>query len=226
MSSPPTSPLPTETAAPVAEPERLTRWRARTLGRSTGTDLAYCAGVVALAALALWSGDHAAQHLSPGGATSVARLLDDLELPRMLPNAPLARDDGTETRLWTIATAPHTILTFYAPWCGPCQEELPILVSGMSAHADRLAVVVGPDEEPTEVRKKLDNLGLKDLHYHVDAKRELEAGGRVTALPTTFLIGPMGRVRDRIVGYSGFRLHMLIFKATGSDTPSPREDGG
>jgi thiol-disulfide isomerase/thioredoxin len=194
------------------------------LRRASRADVVYCAGVLALTGLTLWSGHRAARHLSPEGAQSAARLLDDLELPGALPNAPLVRDDGMETRLWEVTTAPRTLLTFYAPWCGPCQEELPALVSGTSAHPNRLAVVVGPDEDQAEVRKQLDNLGLKDLRFHIDAKRELEGGGRVTALPTTFLMGRMGRVQERIVGYSGFRLQMLIYKATTGEN-FPVDDG-
>ncbi len=135
-----------------------------------------------------------------------------------MPNAALVRDDGVPARFWDITRAPRTIVSFYAPWCGPCQEELPLLARLISKTPDRLAVVVGGDEDPSEVRKKLENLGLKDLHFYVDASRQLESGGRVTALPTTFLIRRMGRVQERIVGYSGFRLQMLIMKATGDDT--------
>ena len=207
-------------ASAPAQPEILTRWRARTLRRFTGVDVAYCGTVVGLVALALWSGHAAARHLSPSGAESVSRLLDDLELPSVLPNAPLVRDDGANTRLWDASTGPRTLISFYAPWCAPCQEELPMLVTATSAQPERLMVVVGPDEEAVEVRKKLDDLGLKDLRYYVDAKRELEAGGRVTALPTTFLIGRAGRVKERIVGYSAFRLHMLTIKALTGETPS------
>ncbi len=209
------TPLPEPAAADV-----ITRWRARTLRRATAVDIAYCSTVLGLVALALWSGHAAARHLSPSGAESVSRLLDDLELPSVLPNAPLLRDDGANTKLWDVSTAPRTIVSFYAPWCAPCQEELPTLVTSISGKPERLMVVVGPDEETVEVRRKLDNLGLKDLHYYVDAKRELEAGGRVTALPTTFLIGRLGRVQERIVGYSGFRLQMLAFKALGGEAPS------
>jgi len=86
-------------------------------------------------------------------------------------------------------------------------------------------VIVGPDEEPAEVRKKLDNLGLKDQRYHVDTRREVETGGRVSALPTTFLIGRMGRVHERIVGYSEFRLRMLISKSAAGETASSTDDG-
>jgi thiol-disulfide isomerase/thioredoxin len=207
-------------ASGPSQQEVLTRWRARTLRRFTRVDVAYCGTVVGLVALALWSGHAAARHLSPSGAESVSRLLDDLELPSVLPNAPLVRDDGANTKLWDVSTAPRTLVSFYAPWCAPCQEELPMLVKSISGKPERLMVVVGPDEEPVEVRKKLDDLGLKDLRYYVDAKRELEAGGRVTALPTTFLIGRLGRVQERIVGYSGFRLQMLAFKALGGEAPS------
>jgi hypothetical protein len=74
-------------------------------------------------------------------------------------------------------------------------------------------VVVGADEEAGEVRRKLDNLGLKDLRYHVDTDGQVQAGGRVTALPSTFLLGPGGRVLERVVGSSEFRLQMLVYKA-------------
>jgi len=218
MSGSPASASAVAAPVPVSDGERLTPWTARLLRRATGIDLAYCAAVLLLAALALGSGNASARHLSPDGARSAAKLLDELELPRALPNALLARDDGTEARLWDVAVGPRTIVTFYAPWCAPCQEELPILVQGTSAHPDRLAVIVGPDEEPAEVRKKLDNLGLKDQRYHVDTRREVETGGRVSALPTTFLIGRMGRVHERIVGYSEFRLRMLISKSAAGET--------
>jgi thiol-disulfide isomerase/thioredoxin len=210
----PPSPTPPDPSAP---PELLKLQRAWMLRRATALDIAYCAAVLSLATLALGLGRAAARHVSPEGARSVSSLLDELELPRALPNAPLVRDDGSAARFWEITKAPRTIVTFYAPWCGPCQEELPILVRQTATASDRLAVVVGADEEPHEVRKKLENLGLKDLHFYVDASRQLESGGRVTALPTTFLVRRLGRVQERIVGYSGFRLQMLIVKATNDD---------
>jgi len=200
-----------------AESEALSHGRARAMRRATRGDLVHAGILLALATVALSSGHAAARHLSPGGARVASSLLDDLELPTALPNATLTTPGGPEARLWDLTRGPRTVLTFYAPWCGPCQEELPMLVAGTSDQPERLVVVVGADEDPAEVRTKLDNLGLKDLPFHVDARRELAGGARVTALPTTFLLGPAGRVRDRIVGYSGFRVQMLAYRAGHDD---------
>jgi thiol-disulfide isomerase/thioredoxin len=191
----------------------LTPWTARVLRRATKADALYGTCIVLLAVLSVWSGRAAAHRLSPAGASSASLLLDELDLPGALPNAPLTRDDGVTTRLHELTREPRTIVTFYAPWCGPCQEELPVLVRGTSQHPGRLAVVVGADEEAREVRRKLDNLGLKDVRYYVDADGQVHAGGRVTALPSTFLLGRAGRVLDRVVGNSEFRLQMLMYKA-------------
>lgn len=195
----------------------MTPFQARFLHRATRADAAYCCAVLAFAALALVAGNAAARYLSPDGAQTTSGLLDELELPRVLPNALLTRDDGVQTRFWDLTTAPRTILSFYAPWCAPCQEELPMLMTSNREHPERLVVVVGADEDPVEVRQKLDNLGFRDLRYQVDATRQLESGGRVSALPTTFLLGRKGRVYERIVGYSGFRLYALMAKASSDE---------
>src|SRR5262249_31796454 len=142
--------------------------------RPTRADALYGLCVLALAGVSVWSGRVAARSLSPDGAASASRLLDELELPGALPNAMLTGDDGSATRLHALARESRTILTFYAPWCGPCQEELPALVRGTGQDPGLLVVVVGADEDAREVRRQLDNLGLKDLRYQVDTEGQLQ----------------------------------------------------
>ena len=200
-------------------------WRARLLRGANRGDLGYSAALVILAALSLWSGHAAARYLTPRGASRAASLLEDLETPASLPNAPLTREDGSPTRLFDLLNGKRTLVSFYAPWCGPCQVELPQLVRGVNARPECLVVVVGPDEDLQEVRRKLDNLDLRGIHFHVDSQGALASAGRVTALPTTFLVAKAGRVHERLVGQSEYRLQMLISQATGNDTSEAEADG-
>jgi thiol-disulfide isomerase/thioredoxin len=200
----------------------LTPWTARLLRRATKADALYGTCVIALAVLSVWSGRVAAHRLSPDGAGSASQLLDELELPSALPNAALTRDDGVKTRLHELTGEPRTIMTIYAPWCGPCQEELPVLVRGTSQHPGRLAVVVGADEEAKEVRRKLDNLGLKDLRY-VDT----DSGCRPGAGDCSSFDVPARRAGRVLDGSSEtrIRLQMLMYKATNEGAmPFAHED--
>jgi hypothetical protein len=86
-------------------------------------------------------------------------------------------------------------------------------VASTASEPDRLLVVVGGDEEARALRQQLANIGLEKIRYYVDTKDELATGGRVTALPTTLLLAPHGRVRDRVQGVNAFRLGMLEMRS-------------
>jgi thiol-disulfide isomerase/thioredoxin len=174
--------------------------------------------LVVLAGVAVIGNRVASRHSAPDSAQGSSTMLDDVELPRSVPNAYLIRDDGVAETLFELTRGPRTIVAVYAPWCQPCQVELPRLVEGLAKVPESLVVVVGNDEDPVLVRRQLDNLGLKALHYHVDAKEELTRGARVSALPTTLLLGRVGRVRDRVVGYASYRTMMLVYKVRAGGT--------
>jgi thiol-disulfide isomerase/thioredoxin len=188
--------------------------------RARFSDAACALAIVVLAGSAIGLGRAAARHVAPDEARHISSLLDDLETPSRLPNIALVRDDGTPATLWDLLKASRTVVSFYAPWCAPCQEELPELVRQTAGKDPQpMIVVVGSDEDPADVRKQFANLGLNEQHYFVDASGELERAARVTALPTTYLVRRMGRVEQRLVGFSQFRFQMLVMRAV-SDTPS------
>ena len=95
---------------------RLTRLAAQRMRPARRADVAYCVGLLLAGAVTLWSGVAAQRHLSPGAAVQVSQTLDELELPRALPNSVLKRDDGVEMRLHELAGESRSIVTFYAPW--------------------------------------------------------------------------------------------------------------
>jgi thiol-disulfide isomerase/thioredoxin len=189
----------------------LSVWDALLSRRARWLDVGWCAIVCSLGLAAIESGNRAAENFSPAGAEAASLLLDELQLPQVLPNAPIEDEHGQATELWTQLDRPRTFVSFYASWCGPCQRELPLLVE-QTRSKDNLLVVVANDEDRRETRRQLDNLGLKDLPFSVDVEGRVYREGRVLALPTTILVGRKGKVRDRVVGYSDFRLRMLLTK--------------
>ncbi|HVJ89074.1 MAG TPA: TlpA disulfide reductase family protein, partial [Labilithrix sp.] len=103
---------------------------------------------------------------------------------------------------------PRAAVAFYAPWCGPCQEELPAL-SRMIGPSAELFVVVSADEDLEHTRRQLANIGLSHLGLFVDTTGALAREGRVTALPTSFAISKRGIVLARAKGYSFDGLYRL-----------------
>lgn len=89
------------------------------------------------------------------------------------------------------------IVTFWATWCEPCREELPLLSRYASEHKARGLVVLGfsldtPDEL-AKVRAVADTLSfpvglLGDPH--------VPGYGRIWHLPVSFVIGRDGRLVD------------------------------
>ncbi|MGH9747550.1 MAG: TlpA family protein disulfide reductase [Candidatus Acidiferrales bacterium] len=93
------------------------------------------------------------------------------------------------------------ILNFWATWCPPCREEIPILVELAKKYKDSLLIVgVSVDDgSPTEVKEF-----VKAFHMNYPVvmwSHELisEYGG-VPALPTTFVINKEARIVQKHEG--------------------------
>lgn len=207
--------------------ERIGRWQSLGLRRARARDLVALAVIACLAIGTIVSGRRAHGSLRPRAAVGASRLLSDLDAPTRLPDAPLEDPAGDVRSLWARIGDRRAVVAFYAPWCEPCQRELPALVKAVGRNADVL-VVVSKDEDRDECARKLANLGLASLGMLVDVTGALQREGRVTALPTTFVVNRGGGVVMRLRGYSPMGLYRLKKMLGGMDeTPDglePAED--
>lgn len=180
--------------------------------RVTGRDWRFFLVLIAFAAGAVFTGHRAAKHVAPRDAKALGGMLDKLEMPRQFRDAPLKDEAGLVAGLYARAETDRAIVAFYAPWCGPCQKELPELYEAFSEKLT-LLVVISADDDPKETRDQLDNIGMNDLGFLIDVDRHMQRDGRVTALPSTFLIAKGGHILDRMEGYGEMQLYRIKYRA-------------
>jgi thiol-disulfide isomerase/thioredoxin len=93
------------------------------------------------------------------------------------------------------------LVNFWATWCEPCRAEMP----SIQRLRDKLAgkpfavLAINVDEPDARVRRFLEQTGL-DLPVLLDPNKSVTRGWSVRVMPTTFLVGPDGRIRYRLLG--------------------------
>jgi peroxiredoxin len=93
------------------------------------------------------------------------------------------------------------LLNFWATWCPPCREELPVFSRWHRTLGTRGLQVIGVsmDDDPSEVRKFLAAYPVGFPIVMGDAKFAEQFGG-VLGLPLSYLIDAQGRVVARYQG--------------------------
>jgi cytochrome c biogenesis protein CcmG, thiol:disulfide interchange protein DsbE len=94
------------------------------------------------------------------------------------------------------------LVNFWATWCPPCRAEIPDLIKLQDKYRDKLVVLgVSEDEDASPQEVKAFAAAQKMNYPVVMATPELAKIFKgVSALPTTFVIDPEGKIRQRHVG--------------------------
>jgi thiol-disulfide isomerase/thioredoxin len=94
------------------------------------------------------------------------------------------------------------VIDFWATWCKPCLAEVPGYNDLYRDYKDKgvvflaLAIDSGKEEKVLEAVKRF------NMEYPAGApsKKEIKTIGKIRAFPTTWIIGPQGRIVREFVG--------------------------
>jgi cytochrome c biogenesis protein CcmG, thiol:disulfide interchange protein DsbE len=111
------------------------------------------------------------------------------------PNIELSDLSGKPFRLSSFA-GKVVLVDFWASWCGPCREELPVLENLYKKYRAKGFEVIGvnQDQDPANASKFLRRTPLSFTVLH-DAKRSVAGAYGPDKMPSSYLIDRHGLVR-------------------------------
>ena len=94
----------------------------------------------------------------------------------------------------TVASATTPILVdFWATWCGPCRVEMPAFQQAYEAGGDLRILAVAYGQSAADIAAYREEMGVT-FPLLVDETMEVGDLFGVAQIPSTFLIGPDGRI--------------------------------
>jgi len=129
------------------------------------------------------------------GAAGVAPAVGEVA-----PDFKAVLPDGTPVSLAQYAGKP-VWLTFGASWCADCRAESTDIEATWQRYRDQGLVVLGVfiDESPTAITSYAQRAGLT-FPIAVDEQEAVAGEYRTLGIPTHFLIGADGRIREVRIG--------------------------
>ncbi len=96
-------------------------------------------------------------------------------------------------------TGAVTVVNVWASWCGPCVEEMPLLLK--LAQDPRIRVVgINQKDDPDNARRFLGRYGNPFVANGVDPDRRASIEWGVYGVPETFVVGRDGRIVFKLIG--------------------------
>ncbi|MCS7156446.1 MAG: TlpA family protein disulfide reductase [Blastocatellia bacterium] len=100
------------------------------------------------------------------------------------------------------------IVDFWATWCPPCRDEVPLLVELKNAYGDRGLEILGltiedPERDVPQVQRFVREFGVNyPIGFAPDGMFEAFVGPGEHPIPQTFLFDREGKLREHLVGFN------------------------
>lgn len=115
------------------------------------------------------------------------------------PDFQLETLDGSSIKLADLRGHP-VLINFWATWCGPCQQEMPLIEQYYKKYKPDLVVLAVNSAEPqTDVQTFVTNHNLS-FPVLLDPDYKVEDLYKVRAFPTTFFVDKSGTIRYQQIG--------------------------
>jgi len=120
----------------------------------------------------------------------------------LAPDFTLASNKGGNIQLADLR-GKVVMLNFWASWCGPCREEMPLLDQLHQRYQSQgfLLLGVNTDADVAQANQLLEDIPV-DFPVVYDTSGQVSDAYGVDAMPTTLVIDREGKVRFQHRGYS------------------------
>lgn len=111
-----------------------------------------------------------------------------------------ANSDGSAAKLSDyVGKGEYVLVDFWASWCGPCKEEIPVIQEIYKNYKDKGLVVLGVNvwDKPAEFKRSVENLGMDWNHITVFEGKEATNAYGINGVPHIILFAPDGTIVER-----------------------------
>jgi len=122
--------------------------------------------------------------------------------PTDIFSLPFSLNEGGDTTLGNLVseTGRPLVVNFWATWCAPCLEELPMFESSNQKFGDQINFLgINISDSPTKAEKMIDDIGISYLMGRDPEGNFLVELG-VVGLPATVFIDSQGNLIDVHIG--------------------------
>ncbi|MEM6681100.1 MAG: TlpA disulfide reductase family protein [Pseudomonadota bacterium] len=104
------------------------------------------------------------------------------------------------------------LMSFWATWCAPCRQEIPVLarMASLTQDTDLKVIAVSFQEGRSTTKKVIEKIGNLEVTFAYDKRSRLAKAFKVKSIPNLWIIGRDGRILFHKTGYGEAALPGLV----------------